>query len=225
MFTENLPLATVLLLESARANGLSFAPHLNKRYTLLVANTGKDALDMARQYQPDILVVDAASMRTSGDRICHTLRNIVGNLPIIHIKAGPPEANSESVANSLLYMPFTYRKLCNRIERYIQPESGEVLKAGRLELNLQQEILNSPNGEFKLTPKLTRLMALLMENLGEIVERRTLMKEVWQTDYMGDTRTLDVHIRWIRQAVEADPSHPRYIKTVRGKGYRLEVSD
>ena len=221
---ENM-VATVLLLESTRANGTSFAPQLGKRYELLVVNTGKDALSLARRHNPDVMVLDAASMRTSGDRICVAFRNEVKDIPIIHIKDGPAEASHNSVADVLLYMPFTYRKLCNRIERFTAANHGEILRVGPFCLNLEYGILTTPQGEQKLTPKLCKLMEVFLRNPGQIVERKQLIKEVWQTDYMGDTRTLDVHIRWIRQAAETDPDKPQYVKTVRGKGYRLEVPD
>ena len=213
---------TVLLLESARANGSSFAPQLKKRYDVLVTNTGKIAVSLAKEQKPDVFVLDAASMRTSGDRICQTLRSEVDTLPIIHIKQGPPIEEDESVANSLLYLPFTYRKLWNQIERYVQSDQGDIISAGPFRLNIQKSILTAPGGEQKLTPKLAKLMEIFMRRPDQVIDRRTLMNEVWQTDYMGDTRTLDVHIRWIRQAIETNPTKPNYIRTVRGKGYVLK---
>lgn len=214
---------TVLLVESPRANGTSFANHLRKRYDLLVANTGKDALDLIQAKTPHVLILDAASMRTSGDRICSKLKSEVSHIPLIHIKEGPIREVEESEADLLMYLPFTYRKLWNRIERFTRAHEGDILRAGPFSLNLQQALLVTPRGETKLTPKMTRLMELLMQQPNDIVARLTLMQEVWQTDYMGDTRTLDVHIRWLRVVVEDNPNKPCYIKTVRGKGYKLVI--
>lgn len=213
---------TVLLLESVRANGTSFAPHLERRYHLFVAHTGKVALELAQQHQPDIMVLDAASLRTSGDRICATLKNEVSELPIIHIKM--EDATTDSVADVQLHHPLTYRKLYNRIERYTCLDHGHTLEAGPLQLKVQQSLLTTPTGEKKLTPKLSKMMEVFLQQPGQIVDRETLMREVWNTDYMGDTRTLDVHIRWVRQALEENPNKPQYLKTVRGKGYILDVS-
>lgn len=214
---------TVLLMESPRANGTSFANHLIKRYELLIAHNGKDALNLINTKKPQVLVLDAASMRTSGDRICTKLKSEVRYLPIIHIKEGPPAEVEESEADLLMYLPFTYRKLWNRIERYMRAHEGEILQAGPFSLNVQQALLSTPNIETKLTPKLAKLMELLMRQPNTLVARLTLMQQVWQTDYMGDTRTLDVHIRWLRQVIEENPHKPTHIKTVRGKGYILVI--
>jgi DNA-binding response OmpR family regulator len=75
----------------------------------------------------------------------------------------------------------------------------------------------------KLTPRLVRLLRILMERHGEVVEREALFKQVWETNYTGDTRTLDVHISWLRKAIELDPDNPRFLHTIRGVGYRLDV--
>jgi DNA-binding response OmpR family regulator len=76
--------------------------------------------------------------------------------------------------------------------------------------------------EERLTPRLIQLLKTLMEHPGEVIEREKLFSEVWRTEYTGDTRTLDVHISWLRQAIEEDPRNPRYLKTIRGVGYRLD---
>ena len=75
----------------------------------------------------------------------------------------------------------------------------------------------------KLTPRLVTLLQILMEHHGEVVERESLFKRVWETNYTGDTRTLDVHISWLRRAIELDPLHPKFLKTIRGVGYRLDL--
>ena len=87
---------------------------------------------------------------------------------------------------------------------------------------MQQRLLTAHGKEHRLTPKLAQLMETFLRNPGKTLDREYLMRNVWQTEYMGDTRTLDVHIRWIREAVEGEPGKPRFIVTVRGKGYRFE---
>jgi DNA-binding response OmpR family regulator len=75
----------------------------------------------------------------------------------------------------------------------------------------------------RLTPRLTSLLQVLLQHRGEVIEREELFRQVWETNYTGDTRTLDVHISWLRRAIEMDPDHPRFLHTVRGVGYRLDV--
>ncbi|MBN1219543.1 MAG: winged helix-turn-helix transcriptional regulator [Anaerolineae bacterium] len=99
------------------------------------------------------------------------------------------------------------------------------LQVGNLILDLEKTTLTKGKTAFHLTPKETRLMALLMDNAGQIVSRDQMMKEVWHTNGLGDSRTLDVHIRWLRQKVEDNPNIPEYILTRRNLGYELRVKD
>jgi DNA-binding response OmpR family regulator len=214
--------ARVLLIESARFNGVSFAAALKRRYQVQIAHSGKQGLSMAEESRPDVIVLDAASLRTSGDRICARFRASLGELPIIHICAHD-HAKAESPADVLLALPFTPRKLINRIERFVVMPEGELLEAGPFSLNLAKQTLTAPWNEKKLTPKLVALMEAFMRSPNQTLERREIMQKVWNTDYMGDTRTLDVHIRWIRKIVEPNPRKPQYIMTVRGIGYRLAL--
>ena len=97
------------------------------------------------------------------------------------------------------------------------------LYAGDMTLDTEKAVLKKNGGEIHLTPKETKVMALLMQNVGKVVSRSILMQEVWDTEYLGDTRTLDVHICWLRQKIEEDPRIPEYILTRRGQGYELRV--
>jgi DNA-binding winged helix-turn-helix (wHTH) protein len=101
---------------------------------------------------------------------------------------------------------------------------GEVLRVGDIALNLAQKCILRNGREKRLTPKQFKLLEAFMRRPGEVLSRRFLMRHVWQTDYIGDTRTLDVHIRWVRQIIEDDPDKPRYLRTVRGIGYRFDGS-
>ena len=97
------------------------------------------------------------------------------------------------------------------------------LCAGEMTLDLDSATLKKNGSEIHLTPKETKVMALLMQNVGKVVSRSELMQEVWDTEYLGDTRTLDVHICWLRQKIEEDPRIPEFILTRRGQGYELRV--
>ncbi len=100
-------------------------------------------------------------------------------------------------------------------------KTNGLLRGGPFTLDVSKHSLWAQGETHHLTPKLTMLMQLFLENLGQIVYRKAIMTHVWNTDYMGDTRTLDVHIRWLREIIEVNPSRPKYLLTVRGAGYRL----
>jgi DNA-binding response OmpR family regulator len=162
-------------------------------------------------------------LRTPGDRICRNLRASCPKTPIIHIHPGPKKS-ADSPADEVLFPGFTSRKLINSIERLITLSDDEIIRCGPFSLNLPRRMLVTPRQETQLTPKVARLMEVFMQHPDETLDRKTLMTQVWETDYMGDTRTLDVHVRWIRKAIETDPGKPRYLKTVRGIGYCLDLS-
>jgi DNA-binding response OmpR family regulator len=90
-------------------------------------------------------------------------------------------------------------------------------------LDLERKRVRCQGKEARLTPRMTHLLQVLMRHPGEVLEREQLFREVWKTEYMGDTRTLDVHISWLREAIEEDPHKPHLLKTIRGVGYRLDV--
>jgi DNA-binding response OmpR family regulator len=101
--------------------------------------------------------------------------------------------------------------------------SSRVVKIDGMVLDVEKTCLYKNGREVHLTPKETKLMALLMENVGQVVSRSDLMQEVWNTEYLGDTRTLDVHICWLRQKIEDNPRIPEMILTRRGQGYELRI--
>jgi DNA-binding response OmpR family regulator len=213
----------VLLIESVRANGKSFARALRKRYDLSLAYSGKQGLVVAQELLPDVVVLDAVSMRTTGDRICHTLRAYLPDTPIIHIRVPFEGKERTSPADVFLHYPFTWRKLINRVKRFVesQDKGGEILEAGTIRLNVPKRLLTVGEKEKRLTPKLAGLAELFLKHPHAVIARKTIIQQVWNTEYMGDTRTLDVHIRWLREVLETNPSHPTVITTVRGVGYRL----
>jgi len=104
-----------------------------------------------------------------------------------------------------------------------RPRESLVLTAGPITLNQAAMTVTKGGQTYKLTPKQAQLLAMFMRNPGKILERKMLVKDVWETDYLGDTRMLDVHIRWLREKIEDDPSHPVYLTTVRGVGYCFNV--
>ncbi len=185
--------------------------------------SGSEALRILQESaSPDLIVVNAATLRSNGRRICQMLRLQEGERPVILILA-PDRADKRAAASLVLVLPFTVQKLVNRIHQVLPPDGKHIVRAGPICLNPETGVVRCLKRQTRLTPRLVRLLTVLVEHRGEAVERRELFSQVWETDYTDDTRTLDVHISWLRRALEPDPLHPRFLKTVRGVGYRLDV--
>jgi len=217
--------ARILWVEGKRAASPSFVPTLRKKdYFVETVPTGSAALARTGELDPDLIVVNAASLRSNGKRICRSIHERMNSIPIILI-TGPDEyiSKEETLATVILSLPFTSRKLINRIAPFIPGAGEETLHAGPLRLDLERKQVRCQGKEVRLTPRLTRILQILMDHAGEVVEREQLFREAWRTEYTGDTRTLDVHISWLRQAIEEDPRHPRFLKTIRRLGYRLDA--
>jgi DNA-binding response OmpR family regulator len=213
----------ILCLEGKHSSNPTFVSALRKKgYLVEAVTTGKAALTSLDSIIPDVVVVNAASMRTSGVRICQSLREQIESLPIILISEndnGPEDAPVSLV----LELPFTIRKLENRIKPFLPLESDKILAAGDLQLDLEHHQFRCGEREARLTPRLSMLLEMLMRKPNEVITRDDLFRKVWETDFTDDTRTLDVHISWLRRAIEEDPRKPKYLKTLRGVGYRLDV--
>jgi DNA-binding response OmpR family regulator len=147
----------------------------------------------------------------------------VDGLPIVLITDDKAEPNDKWEANVILVMPFTVQKLVNRIRPYLPTEEKNLVHIGPIRLDTEHRRVRCLSKQPRLTPRLVSLLKILLEYHGEVVERASLFKQVWETEYTLDTRTLDVHISWLREAIETDPRHPRFLKTIRGVGYRLDV--
>lgn len=210
----------VLLIGSVKSK--IYLPALEKRYDVVRTTSGQKALEIANKQAIDVIVLDSVSMRTSGERTCRNIRHAMPNIDLIHIHPGPKrEANSE--ADVVLFPKLTPRKLVNAIERLQMSNSADVITTGPFKLNRTSRLLVTPTQEVELTPKVATLVGLFLENPDRVLDRKYLMAQVWETEYLGDTRTLDVHIRWARQALESEKGRPKYLKTVRGVGYRLDI--
>lgn len=125
-------------------------------------------------------------------------------------------------ADAFVSRPLQLRRLLSRLEKLLPKGLTPELRCGELVFRPADGILRKRNEEIYLNPKLSKLLQLFMQRQGEVLPRKLLMQQVWETDYLGDTRTLDVHIRWLREAIEDNPTEPMYLRTVRGQGYRFE---
>jgi len=216
--------ATILLVEGKKSEQPSFAAQLQKKgFTVFVVPNGSQALSRLEEIAPDLLIVNAASLGSSGVRIVQSIRDKQEErLPaILIVDANRPV--EKSAADAVLSLPFTVQKLVNRLKPYLPGDGANIIHAGPLRLDLEHRRVRCLGKNIRLTPRLTLLLQLLIEHRGEVLEREALFKRVWDTDYTGDTRTLDVHVSWLRKAIELDPNHPKFLHTVRGVGYRLDV--
>jgi DNA-binding response OmpR family regulator len=235
--TGDTTLTTILLVEDDELIVESVRYGLEQTgYRVLTALDGATGLALAREKQPDIVLLDVMLPVLDGFQVCRTLRN-ESKVPIIMLTARGEEPDKviglELGADDYVVKPFGMRELVARIRaqlRRIEMEVGpaparQTVHVGAVTLDLDQHRVTKAGQPVELRPKEFELLAVLMSQPGHAFERGELLDAVWGVDWIGDTRTLDVHIRRLRQALEDDPGDPRYISTVRGRGYRFARPD
>ncbi len=196
---------------------------MKKGFEVETVLAGNAALACLELFAPNLVIVDAASMRTSGRRICSTLRQVNVSLPILLIVDNDHFENQLGNANVVLAWPCTLQKIINRMRSFLPANENTIYSRGPIRLDLQERRVQCLGLQASLTPQLFKLLKVLMDHAGEVIERADLFRQVWGTEYTADTRTLDVHISWLRRVIEIDPRRPRFLKTVRKAGYRLDV--
>ncbi|HNZ14382.1 MAG TPA: response regulator transcription factor [Anaerolineaceae bacterium] len=215
---------SVLLIEGKRRLKNNFAQELSdKGFDVTTVTSGATALETIPELMPNVVVINAMSLRTNGLRITNWIRTAWPDLPIILIIAEDEAITNAPQANVLLRLPFTVQKLINRLRLFNEVKHKHILKKGDLELNTQTAVAHYKDKEAHLTPRCSDLLRVMMEKPGKVLTRKELFSHVWDTDYTGDTRTLDVHISWLRNALEENPRQPELIQTIRGIGYKLNL--
>ncbi|MCA9914683.1 MAG: response regulator transcription factor [Anaerolineae bacterium] len=199
---------------------------LQKHYQVYSARSGKQGIALIQKQQALAVVVDAISLNSTGTRICNAVRRAAPEIALVHILPDSRGKNGKetSPADVIFHGTVGIRALCNSINRFFDSDNPEVLRRGPFEMDIERRILVAHGKEHTLSPKRAALIELFLQNPNQTLDRKKLMQHVWDTDYVGDTRTLSVHIRYVRELMEVDASQPEYIKTVRGIGYRLEIS-
>lgn len=185
-------------------------------YTITSATTIKEAVAILEMLWPDLVICNLDGSQLTLAKCRSALQETGLNLPVLILtEASPALTNAET----FLPAPFTANDLRHAAQMIVA--QNRFLRLGNFTLDTKAKVLLYPLNKHRLTPKLYHLLHLLMVHEGKTVTRKAMMQQVWETDYMGDTRTLDVHIRWLREKIEADPSEPKHLHTVRGEGYRF----
>jgi DNA-binding response OmpR family regulator len=204
-----------------------------ENYEVLTAADGEQGLEIALDRNPDLVILDVMLPKLSGFEVCRILRRKT-TVPILMLTAKTDETDKvvglELGADDYVTKPFSMRELLARIRAMLRraqvtelPPSGEKnLKIGDIEVDIDRHLASLKGSALELTPKEFDLLAFLARNRGLVFSREKLLEKVWGYDYSGDSRTVDVHIRWLRRKIEADPGNPRHLITVRGAGYKME---
>lgn len=211
-------------------------------YNIVSVADGREALSMLQDEKPDLILLDIMLPEVDGYEICRILRSWDGfkDTPVIMLTAKSEELDVvlglELGADDYVTKPFSIRELLSRIKAHLRrsktdsekmPQNGtdngsSTLQTGELNLKLDEYKAYVGEKQINLTHKEFELLKLLMSNRGKVLNRDLLLEKIWGYDTEIDTRTVDVHIRHLRQKVETDPANPRYIKTIRGVGYYLD---
>jgi DNA-binding response OmpR family regulator len=225
--------STIVLVEDETILAETLRYNLEREgYQVLTASDGVQGLDLARSSQPDLVILDVMLPRLDGFSVCRMLRR-ESSLPILMLTARHDEidriAGLELGADDYVTKPFSLGELLARVrailrrgKQHVDAPEREVLQAGDIRLDTGSRRAWRNTEELALAAKEFDLLACLMRNQGLALSRDLLLERVWGYDFGGDTRTVDVHIRWLRAKVETDPSQPEYIQTVRGIGYRFQ---
>ncbi len=208
----------ILLIGTARR-----AASLRRQAEVAQAQSGKGARAFDGQ-RFNLIVIDAASMYISGERISRDLKARFPESAQILI-SGALQAEGAIEADLILDADVTARQLTGAVARLLSADPQDAICCGPFRLHRTTRILHSRGRPIPLNPKLAGLMVLLMSRPNQTLSCAHIMREVWKTAYLGDTRTLYVHIRRAREVLETDPENPVYLKTVRGQGYRLEIAE
>ncbi len=203
-------------------------------YDVVVSYDGEDALEKVKKENPDLIILDIMLPKLSGLEVCRIIRR-TSNVPIIMLTARGEDMDRvvglELGADDYVAKPFSMRDLVARIKAVLRrakisfspSKAKEKLEFDDVVIDIKGRIVLKRGNPVDLSPKEFDLLVTLAENEVRVMSREYLLTHVWGDDFYGDDRTVDVHIRWLREKLEDDPSNPKYIQTVRGIGYILRA--
>ena len=198
-------------------------------YETLKAYDGPEGLRMAREENPDLVLLDVMLPGMDGFEVCRRLREERNDVPIVMITAREEETDKvfglENGADDYVTKPFSMRELLARVKANMRrsaapsTEPGDLIRMGDLSIDLDRHTVIKNGAELDLTQREYELVKFLAQNPGKVVSRQELMSEVWQYEYFGDLRAVDVAVRRLREKLEDNPAEPAYVLTKRGVGY------
>jgi len=207
-------------------------------YAVITSLDGKQGLEFARKESPDLIVLDIMLPGLDGMEICKTLRMEKNNTPILMLSAKDEEYDKiiglELGADDYLTKPFSPREVVARVKAILRrsrqieksdsnADEEQSLILGPFQIEPDKYEVTFEEKKLELTPKEFELLFYLAKHQGKVMTRDHLLNAIWNYDYLGDSRIVDVHISHLREKVEEDTKQPKYIKTVRGLGYKFEV--
>lgn len=225
-------MTSILIVEDEKTVSEALTDNLKSEgFDVLSASDGVNGLRLAREKNPDLIILDLMLPEMDGLSVCRVLRK-ESDVPIIMLTARGSEMDKivglETGADDYVVKPFSFGELLARIRanlRRVDAGSHRTLtklQSGDLQLDLIARKAHRGESEVRMTHKEFELLAELMRNKGAVLSRDLILTKVWGYDYVGNTHTVDVHIRWLREKIEENPSKPLRITTVRGIGYRFE---
>jgi DNA-binding response OmpR family regulator len=221
----------------------TLAYNLEKQgYAVKTTGDGSEVLDMAREWQPDLIILDVMLPGLDGFEVCRILRQEMST-PVLMLTARDDEIDRvvglEVGADDYLVKPFSMRELIARVKAMIRrvrlireemqrasadgkEQKPEVLAFDNLVINFTRREVTVDDAVVPFKPKEYELLTFFAQHRGQVLSREFILERVWGWDFIGDSRTVDVHVRWLREKIERDPANPLRIITVRGAGYRFE---
>lgn len=223
----------ILIIEDERpmAEALKYSLEL-EGFIVQIARDGASGIDMHSEIEPDIVVLDIMLPVIDGMEVCRRIRKY-HKTPIIMLTARDSDIDKilglELGADDYVTKPFNVRELVARIRAVLRRsvsdslEEGEIIDCGRISIDYGRHEVKVDGTVKELSPIEFRLLSIFLKNQGKAITRNSLIHEAWEGEFYGHTKTLDVHIRHLREKIEEDPNHPKHVVTVRGMGYRFEA--